>query len=814
VRPRSHLACILLALVGVVPTTANGQPGSEADPAPTGEAAKIEPPRLVRFVEAEWPSGHEGPGPAVVRLLLTVGADGKVSEAVVVASAGADFDAAARAAAERFEFEPARRGTDPVPVKIQYEYVLRPPPEATAEPEPDPVDDAPAAPARTDEVGDAATPVPPPADGTEVAKQREEPIDEGFGAVAEVDAPPREVTRRTVEGEELTRIPGTSGDAMRAIEVMPGVARTTMDDGDPIIRGAAWNETQTFVHGTVVPYIYHFGGVKSAFNSQFVESVELYPGNYSARYGRAIGGVIDERVRAPRSDRLHGILELSVYDSMALLEAPVTDRTSVGLAARRSNIDFVFEQFVPEDAYSVTAAPLYWDYQGIVSHRFGQDTTLNLMAHGSHDSMRIVFSDPSDFDPGLRGNVEFSSDYHILQANLDSRLAPELDQKLQLSFGKFGGMSELGPLDSNFDFYTISSRAEWGFQPTDALRLNFGWDTEVTILDGKYQGPPPSAAEGDAQAYEQSLGSYDKVSIADVIRIIRPALYVEAEIRPTDRLLLVPGLRFDYWGYIGEYSIDPRLTARYQVADTTALKWGVGLYSQPPIYYEAIPKFGNPDLEPVRSLHTSAGFEQDVGQRLSLSLEGFYKRLTNRIVGTEGSAPPRFVNDGVGRIFGSELSAKYKTERTFAYLAYTLSRSERRDRAEDWRLFEYDQTHILAVTASHDLGKNWELGGRFRLVSGNPYTPVSGAAYDASTDSYSPILDAPYSARNPAFHQLDVRLEKTWKFKHWSLGAYADVQNVYNAQTREGTSYSFDYSERESYSGLPITPNLGIRGEL
>jgi hypothetical protein len=449
-----------------------------------------------------------------------------------------------------------------------------------------------------------------------------------------------------------------------------------------------------------------------------------------------------------------------------------------------------------------------------VNHRFNDDHELQLMAHGSHDSMRLVFSDPSDFDPALRGRVEFSSEYHIAQANLDSQLAPGLDQKLQLSFGKFGGMTELGPLDSDFDFYTVASRAEWGLQASDALRLNFGWDVEVTILDGNYQGPPPPGAEGDAQAYEQSLGSYDTLSVADVIEIVRPALYVEAELRPTERLLLVPGLRFDYWGYIGEQSVDPRLTARYEAFDRTALKWGVGLYSQPPIYYEAIPGFGNPDLKPVRSLHTSAGLEQGLGERLEFGVEGFYKRLTDRVVPTERSLPPRFVNDGVGRIYGSEVSAKYKSDRTFAYLAYTLSRSERRDKNEDWRLFEYDQTHILAVTASHDLGKNWEVGGRFRLVSGNPYTPVVAAAYDASTDTYTPILDDPYSARNPAFHQLDLRVEKTWEFRHWSLGAYADVQNVYNAQTKEGYSYSYDFTERESYSGLPITPNLGIRGEL
>src|SRR5262249_52286434 len=37
--------------------------------------------------------------------------------------------------------------------------------------------------------------------------------------------PPREVTRRTMEQRELSRIPGTNGDALRALQNMPGVAR-------------------------------------------------------------------------------------------------------------------------------------------------------------------------------------------------------------------------------------------------------------------------------------------------------------------------------------------------------------------------------------------------------------------------------------------------------------------------------------------------------------------------------------------------------------------------------------------------------------
>ena len=61
--------------------------------------------------------------------------------------------------------------------------------------------------------------------------------DEVYEAVAEVSAPPRQATQRELDARELTTVPGTSGDPLKAIEVLPGVARSTQ--GDPILRGAA-----------------------------------------------------------------------------------------------------------------------------------------------------------------------------------------------------------------------------------------------------------------------------------------------------------------------------------------------------------------------------------------------------------------------------------------------------------------------------------------------------------------------------------------------------------------------------------------------
>jgi len=193
---------------------------------------------------------------------------------------------------------------------------------------------------------------PASAPAPDTAPSNEAPIaNESYSAVAEVEAPAREVSRHTVERQDLTKIPGTSGDALRAIEVMPGVARTSISSGDPILRGAAWNESRSYIEGATVPLLYHLGGVKSAFNSRLLSRVDLYPGNYGASMGRGVGGVVSARIRDPERDRLHALAEFSVLDSMALVETPIGNYSAVAVAARRSNVGFFYDAFAPKSGF-------------------------------------------------------------------------------------------------------------------------------------------------------------------------------------------------------------------------------------------------------------------------------------------------------------------------------------------------------------------------------------------------------------------------------------------------------------------------------
>jgi hypothetical protein len=636
-----------------------------------------------------------------------------------------------------------------------------------------------------------------------------------FEGTAEVEAPPRDTTKRTVENKIVQRMPGTRGDALRAIEIMPGVARTSMGEGDPILRGAAAGESQVFLDGIPVPFMFHFGGLTSFMSSRLVEKLDVYPGNFSPRYGRAVGGVIDITVRDPATDRLHAVLDLSLIDSSAFVEAPVSKDFGFAAAIRRSNIDFVFENFVPDDTYNVVAAPTYFDYQALASYRISSATKLRLLGYGSRDALELFFSDANDEDPALAGSIKGKIQFHRVGLELSSHGTDGVSAFANVTAGRISLLQHIGEAEQRFDATELYGRAEASFELHRSLRLTAGGDFFGWFLAGKYHGPQPGSDEGDPTDGDPLAAQRSITVQDDNVVVPQPAAYLELGWRPVPSLLVTPGVRVDYYGEIKEASVDPRLSARFELTPNTTLKGGVGYYSQPPQSWQSIPGIGNPDLKPFRALQTSLGVEQKLGDDAKLTMEGFYKRVADIVVGTENREAPQFVNEGQGRIYGGELSgeAHWRSE-GFAYLAYTLSRSERRREGADWRLFDSDQTHVLTLAASQGLGRGWDIGLRFRVVSGNPTTPITGATYDARTGVYLPQYGATNSQRDAPFHQLDARVEKQWLIGPAKVAAYLDVQNVYLAENAEGYRYSFDYRKREAVSGLSLFPNLGLRGEL
>jgi len=873
-----------------VPSGTGGAIIKPAAPQEEGPKGETKMPRARNYAAPEFPKEAEAAGlTASVTLQLDISKEGKVLQVVVIEPAGHGFDESAVAAAKKLDFEPARRpdGTA-FGARILYRYSFTQK-DAPAAPAGDAKTAVAAAPqgfrgAVLTSVGDV-----PVAGATIVvsganAFSRSAVIDTtgaftfadlppgsvqvtisapGFDTVTVDEAivateslevkyrlsptggpievmirgarPPREVVKRTLEQREISRIPGTNGDALRSIQSLPGVARPPGLAGLLIVRGSGPQDTQTFVDGTPVPLIYHFGGLSSVVPTELLEKIDFYPGNFSAQYGRVQGGIVDAGLRSPKEDgKYHGLLQVDLIDVRAMFEGPVPliKGWRFAAAGRRSYVDAWLGPVLKAAGAGVTQAPVYYDYQFMAETNPTVDSKLRVAFFGSDDNLKILLDKPSAGEPALAGNIGLHTGFKRLQVKYSSDLG-EGD--------RFSAVMALG--QDNIDFYisslyflldvkTITGRLELTKKLFKGATLNAGIDMYEAFYNINLRLP---AAPRPGEAPNQPFSTRTVREQQSTGTAYLPSAYLEAELAPTARLKIVPGIRVDYSNTIQRFDASPRVNARYAVVaeyPKTTLKGGLGFFHQPPQFQEALPPLGTTGLKSNRAIHYALGVEQELSKRIEGSVEGFYKQLDGLVIGnpsTSGAALD-YSNTGKGYVIGSELLLKYKPdERFFGWVAYTLSRSARIDApGAVEHLIQYDQTHILTVLGSYRLGHGWEFGARFRLVSGNLITPSvcdksasdcdpnrTGSLFHAPSGVYTAIpFSGTFTERLPLFHQLDIRVDKRWKFSNWQLSAYLDIQNVYNHANSEGLQYNFNFTTRQYVSGLPILPSIGLRGEL
>lgn len=631
-----------------------------------------------------------------------------------------------------------------------------------------------------------------------------------FGSV--VEAPSADAGRTVVAAEQARLVPGNSGDPVKVVESLPGVARTGGPaTGQLVVRGSAPQDTRFDVDGLPVQQLYHFGGLYSVIPDGWIGDVNYRPGGFSAEFGNAIGGWLGLTLAPLPTDGPHGNVDVNTYHAAVLASAPLSAKWTAGAGVRRS----YFDAWVPKvlgDSAAFTAAPRYLDYQLRLDGRPADGLAVRVLAFGSDDALALVSAAPSDADPQSQG-FELRRSFHQVQATADWRVGPRTTvyaglgtsyQKLRLA------PSAQTQFDLTFD--PLTGRVLWTHLPRPELTLRVGaWATVQRFkVDAKLPLPTKEGQVALPLSAAQILLSREDGFNGD------GAAHADGRWQPTRWFDATVGLRAGWWSNAnGLAAIDPRVTLRLVPDEATACTLAGGLYHQAPQPDTTSASFGNPALGLERAAQASIGVQRRLNPTLLVEATAFGKLLDNLVVPAPFGGP-RYDNAGTGTVRGAELLVRGSAGRFDGWLAYTLSRAERTDRPGlAARPFSFDQTHVLALVLGADLGAGWRAGLRMRAATGNPYTPLRAAYFDASGDVTVPTAAAAaLSARLPAFFQLDARLDKTWTFDDWKLTAYVEGSNLTNRANVESVGYNFDYSVRRDVVGLPALGGFGVRGSF
>ena len=630
-------------------------------------------------------------------------------------------------------------------------------------------------------------------------------------------APETEVTERTLTAEEVRYLPGSGGDVVKVVQNLPGIARSPLGTGNLRIRGTAPEDSLYFLDGGQIPIVFHFSGLTTVLASDLLEEVAYLPGSYTVRYGRALGGLVDLRTERALPERSNGYASVDVFQAALYVQQLVSKRDAVTVTARRSYADAVLNPILNKGDLTVQA-PRYYDAQLRWSRKLDAGWS-DVMFLLSDDRFR--FLGQGEDEVVLAG---FATQFQKLRWLTSRSFGDGLSLDTSVVLGPEKKFFESdGSSEAYEEEMRVATRVELKQEATPDRSLGWiiGTDPNFNRSSFLYDiARPPERTVSNNRVAPRESGANN---------IWQPSAYGELSVR-TGRFKFLPGLRTDaqITDAATVFSVDPRLRVLWEIADRTTLKGGAGRHSQAPTARQLSPSSdGNPDLSSELAYQYSLGIKQVVNEWLDVDLTGFYHHLTDLISGREDrfffySGPPPagpfdtapYANDGTGRTFGLEFLANVNTDTTTGFLSATVGRSDRIKRPGDERtLFEYDQPLILNALVSQKLPKRWRIGARVRYGSGNPYTPVTNRIFNHDRREFIPVYGERDSARLPPFFSLDIRIDKDYVFKKWTLTTYLDLQNATYSKNVENQGYSYDYREEEPTLSPPPLPAFGLRGE-
>lgn len=645
-----------------------------------------------------------------------------------------------------------------------------------------------------------------------------------------------------LDGQQARHYAGSGDDPMLAALNLPGAARTPGGFGLLSLRGGNPNETGVYLDGHPVPRAFHVLPIASVLSPPMTDRVELSPGNYGPGYGSFSAGLVEIYSRAGRGDAVHGEAHLDLFDLGTTLEAPVGPG-AVHFGLRRSHVDAVLlgaERAIGDTGIML---PNYWDYLGRFDYPVHPGHVLTLRALGAGDRLRGrgVADGP---ELGVAANLfEFASAFH--RFDLDYRLDKGpwrvlVSPSLRLDSSRLSQQQVI-----RRDAKVFSGRAQAEVRLSEWLRLEIGADLVSEHWERRERAP---IVFGGDVVDDQQVGELEFDG-----QQARAGLWIAPAFRYRG-WSFVPSLRMNLFAYPGQQIIrfDPRLDVRGEVHPKLTVFARIGRYSIPvalssggsssnlisqnggifdgiadvPPYLIAFFDPGisgeirDRSVSATSTIQASMGIEAALPWELELRGTLFWREVLPTAI------PLMFTTGGGRDVYTSQrrsLGAELLLRRALGkhldgWLGYTLMWAQQRPgnpelEVREWIPAIFDQRHNFVALLSTSLPRNFRFGMRFRLVSGNPESPVlAGEAVSTSFGNfYRPIRGDFGSTYQPMFHQLDLRLDKQWVRKRTSITAYLDVQNVYNRVYSEVPVYTRDWAQRASLIGLPIYPSLGVQ---
>ena len=246
----------------------------------------------------------------------------------------------------------------------------------------------------------------------------------------------RDENTKSLSSNQISRIAGAGNDPIKAVQNLPGVARSSFLGSNISIEGSNATDTQYFIDNIDVPIILHFSGIYSIVNPGAVDRIDFLPAGFGPEYGRTSAGYVGVWTKQPATDRFHGSGYLDIFNAGAVLEGPTGKDSSFLIGARTTYIGPVFSAIGKNNpSFSLTAIPDFSDLIGIYQTKLSDADSFKIVTIGSLDTFGFVLPQPTNLNPGGSSNFSLMTAFFRVIPEFTHRFSDTSIGRVSLGIG-------------------------------------------------------------------------------------------------------------------------------------------------------------------------------------------------------------------------------------------------------------------------------------------------------------------------------------------------------------------------------------------
>jgi hypothetical protein len=626
-----------------------------------------------------------------------------------------------------------------------------------------------------------------------------------------------------LQSAQIRNIPSLLGekDVLKVLQLMPGVQKGSEGSSGLYVRGGGPDQNLIILDDAIVYNANHLFGFFSLFNGNALKNIELTKGGFPARYGGRLSSVLEMNMKDGNREEWHGEGGIGLISSNITVEGPLKkNRSSILLSGRRTYADLIISPILKMMDEENTGY-FFYDLNAKVNYDFGRKNKLYLSGYFGKDKFYLKYRSTD-----VKENVGFLWGNSTATLRWNHLFNNKLFTNASAVFSNysFGIYDEYKVVSENKDYYAeyysgirdYTLKYDLDYLPNPNHWIKGGL---ITVF---HRFNPHAFIEVDIPG---------QISERDVefIHGIEAGVYAEDTWHPFQSLKINAGIRLSHFNAPGRryFHPEPRLSASWRISNDLALKSSYASMNQ---YIHMLSNTGislptdlwvpaTERVKPQQSKQVAAGAVRDFpASMLSLSVEGYYKKMDDVIAYREGASFLELndpgdvektdwqdkVTAGQSWSYGLEFLLQKKEGKLTGWIGYTLSWTQMQfDSLNSGRKFyaRYDRRHDISLVAFFRVNDRINLSGTWVYGTGNAVTLPLSEYYAEPHDLLKNVYD-PYhyyssfsemlyprtvnefgeknNFRMRSYHRLDLGIQfhkvKKWGERTWEISVY----NAYN----------------------------------